>query len=130
MKNAALYFDVAARTPGIPFYAQRFAENFGNEEKDRDRTIELWKTIRDTTNDPDTRDRAQAYVDHLEIFNYLDAAVGEYKKQFGVFPAVPEALVEKHIIPAIPEDPFGGVFIIDAKGVVSLDLNAVPVHKN
>jgi len=54
MKDAALYFDIAARTPGVPYYAQRFAENFGNEQKDRDRTIALWETIRDTTNDPDS----------------------------------------------------------------------------
>jgi hypothetical protein len=126
-KDAALYFDMAAQTPGVPYYAQRFAENFGNEQKDRDRTIALWETIRDTTNDPDTKVRAQAYIDHLEIFDYLEAAATQYKKEFGAFPTDLNQLVTKNIIPSIPPDPFGYTFIIDSKsGTVSIDLAAPP----
>ncbi len=125
MKDAALYFDMAARTPGVPYYAQRFAENFGNEQKDRDRTIALWESIRDTTNDPGTKARAQAYIDHLEIFNYLEAAAAQYKNAYGAFPKNLDQLVAKNIIPAIPPDPFGYTFVIDGStGVVSLDLAA------
>jgi hypothetical protein len=125
-KDAALYFDMAAQTPGVPYYAQRFAENFGNEQKDRDRTIALWESIRDTTNDPDTKARAQAYIDHLEIFEYLEAAAAQYKTDYGAFPAKLDQLVTKGIIPAIPADPFGSTFIIDASGTVSVDLTAPP----
>ena len=123
MKTAALYFDRAAHTPGIPYYAQRFAENFGNEQKDRDRTIALWETIRDTTNDPDTKARAQAYIDHLEIFNYLETAAAQYKKLYGMYPADLNQLVQKNIIPAIPPDPFGYILIINKDGTVSIDLS-------
>ena len=123
-KDAALYFNIAAQTPGIPYYAQRFAENFGNEQKDRDRTIALWETIRDTTNDPDTKVRAQAYIDHLEIFDYLEAAAAQYKKLYGAFPAQLDQLVAKNIIPAIPQDPFGSTLIINKDGTVSIDLTA------
>ncbi len=122
--KAALYFDLAARTPGVPFFARRFAENFGNEQKDRDRMIALWKTIRDTTNDPATKARAQAYVDHLEIFNYLEAAAAQYKARYGTFPANLNLLVSHGIIPAIPPDPFGYQFIIGKTGVVTLNLAA------
>lgn len=125
-KDAALYFDLAARTPGVPYYAQRFAENFGNEQKDRDRTIALWETIRDTTNDPDTKARAQAYIDHLEIFDYLEAAAAQYKTDFGAFPTNLNQLVTKGIIPAIPTDPFGYTFIINKDGTVDIDLSAPP----
>ncbi|HVO28638.1 MAG TPA: hypothetical protein VMT81_01495 [Candidatus Paceibacterota bacterium] len=124
MKDAALFFDVAARTPGIPYYAQRFAENFGNEQKDRDRTIALWESIRDTTNDPDTKARAQAYIDHLEIFNYLEAAAAQYRQAYGSFPTDLDQLVAKGIIPAIPADPFGYAFIINQDGTVSINLDA------
>lgn len=122
MKDAALYFDMAAQTPGVPYYAQRFAENFGNEQKDRDRTIALWETIRDTTNDPDTKARAQAYIDHLEIFDYLEAAAAQYKTDFGSFPTNLDQLITKNIIPSIPTDPFGYTFIINKDGTVSLSL--------
>jgi hypothetical protein len=122
MKDAALYFDMAARTPGVPYYAQRFAENFGNEQKDRDRTIALWETIRDTTNDPDTKARAQAYIDHLEIFDYLEAAAAQYKKEYSMFPTDLNQLVVKGVIPTIPEDPFGSLFVINKDGTVSVNL--------
>lgn len=126
MKDAALYFDMAAQTPGVPYYAQRFSENFGNEQKDRDRTIALWESIRDTTNDPDTKARAEAYVEHLEIFNYLEAAATQYKQEFGAFPATLDQLVVKHIIPEIPQDPFGYTFILNKDGTVDIDLTVVP----
>jgi hypothetical protein len=123
MKTAALYFDLAAHTPGVPYYAQRFAENFGNEQKDRDRTIALWETIRDTTNDPDTKARAQEYIDHLDIFNYLEAAAAQYKTKYGAFPTSLDQLVQKNIIPAIPQDPFGYVLMINKDGTVSVNLD-------
>ena len=122
MKTALLYFDISARTPGVPYYAQRFAENFGNEQKDRDRTIALWESIRDTTNDPGTKERAQAYIDHLDIFNYLEAAAAQYKSAYGAFPTNLNQLIQKGIIPSIPEDPFGYTFIINKDGTVTLDL--------
>jgi hypothetical protein len=106
-KDAALYFDLAARTPGVPTSTQRFAENFGNEQKDFDRTLALWENIRDTTSDPDTKARAQAYIDHLQIYAYLETAVAQYKKAYGVEPSNLNDLVKKGIIPGIPQDPFG-----------------------
>ena len=124
LKNAAVYFDTAAHTPGIPYYAQRFAENFGVGQKDRDRTIALWQTIRDTTNDPDTKARAQAYIDHLEIFNYLEAAMTQYKGVYGAFPTKLDQLVAKNIIPEIPQDPLGFQFIIGKNGTVNVDSNS------
>ena len=120
-KDAATYFNMAAQTPGLPYYAKRFAENFGIDQKDRDRTIALWESIRDTTNDPDTKARAQAYIDHLEIFNYLEAAVAEYKKQFGALPSGLGQLVAKGIIPEIPQDPFGYTFLLNPDGTVRIN---------
>ena len=121
-KDALLYFNMAAQTPGVPYYALRFAENFGAEQKDRDRTRDLWESIRDTTNDPDTKARAQAYIDRLDIFDYLEAAAAQYKKLYGTEPANVNQLVQKNIIPSIPQDPFGFTFIINKDGTASIDL--------
>lgn len=123
-KDALLYFNIAAQTPGIPYFAERFAENFGNGESQRNKTIELWQSIRDTTNDPATKERAQAYIDHLEIFNYLEAAAAAYKKEFHVFPTSTDELVARGIIPAAPQDPFGFVFMIDGSGTAYIDTTA------
>ncbi len=121
-KSAAEYFDIAARTPGVPYFAKRFSENFGADKKDRVRTRELWASIRDTTNNEDTKARAQAYIDRLDIFDYLEAAAAQYKRIYGVVPAKLDELVKKNIIPAIPQDPFGFLFIVNKDGTVTIDL--------
>ncbi len=123
VKDAAIYFDKAAQTPGVPYYAQRFAENFGGQESQRDTTIDLWTTIRDSTNDPDTKARAQAYIDHFELWDYLQSAADQYKKQYDTEPTALGDLITKGIIPGIPEDPFGYLFEIDS-GTVELNLTA------
>lgn len=123
IKDAAIYFDKAAQTPGAPDYAVRFSENFGAQQDQRLQTIALWTTIRDSTNDPDTKARAQAYIDHFELWDYLQSAVDQYKKLYGVEPTALSDLVTKGIIPGIPDDPFGYQFMIGA-GTVEINFTA------
>lgn len=125
-KSALIYFDMAARTPGVPDFARRFGLNFGIGGNDRDTTIRLWETIRDSTNDDFTKERAQAFIDRLNLFNYLEAAAKEYHKRFGVYPATPQALVDKKVIPSVPQDPFGYTLILNADGTAGIDVNSVP----
>jgi len=125
---AAKYYDLAAETPGIPAYAERFSLNFGIETNQRQKTEQLWETIKDSTNDPDTQARAQAYIDHLQDFDYLDAASALYKKEFGVFPTSTSELVQRGIIPSVPVDPFGFTFIIQKGGTSAIDLTKLPAY--
>ena len=125
---AAEYYNTAAETPGIPGYAERFSLNFGIETNQRQKTEQLWETIKDSTNDPNAQARAQAYIDHLQDFDYLDAASAMYKKEFGVFPTSTTELVAKGIIPSVPVDPFGFTFIIQKDGTSAIDLNTLPVY--
>jgi hypothetical protein len=123
---AAEYYNLAANTPGVPQYAERFSLNFGIETNQRQKTEQLWETIKDSTNDPETQLRAQAYIDHLEDFDYLDAAAVQYKAAFGVYPTSTAELVAKGIIPSVPVDPFGFTFIFDAGGKSAIDLSSIP----
>ncbi len=125
---AAKYYNLAAETPGVPAYAERFSLNFGIETNQRQKTEQLWETIKDSTNDPDTQARAQAYIDHLQDFDYLDAASALYKKEFGIFPTSTAELVQKGIIPSVPVDPFGFTFIIQKDGTSAIDLNTLPSY--
>jgi hypothetical protein len=125
---AAKYYNLAAETPGIPAYAERFSLNFGIETDQRQKTEQLWETIKDSTNDPDEKARAQAFIDHLQDFDYLDAASVLYKKEFGVFPTSTAELVAKGIIPSVPADPFGFTFIIQKDGTSAIDLNTLPTY--
>jgi hypothetical protein len=126
-KDALYYFDIAGRTPGIPDFAARFALNFGAIPNVRDKAIGIWTTIRDTTSDEATKERAQAYIDRLLMFNYLEAAAKQYKTKYGVFPKTLDDLVSKSIIPQIPLDPFGYTFSILSDGTVGIDQTKQPV---
>ncbi len=125
-EDALRYYDIAARTPGIPPVSQRFAINFSIGFGTRAQMENLWKTIRDTTNDPSMKQRAQAYIDRFDALDYLEAAAKQYKTEYGAFPKTPNDLVAKHIIPQIPQDPFGYAFIFNADGTATVDIAHPP----
>lgn len=125
-KDAQWYYDIAARTPGIPEYAQRFAVNFGIGSNEREKTKQLWETIRDTTNDDLTKVRAQAYIDRLDMLDAIEEAARAYKAAYHAYPANIDALVAKGFLAAIPEDPFGFTFVVHSDGTAGIDLNIPP----
>jgi hypothetical protein len=125
-EDALRYFDIAARTPGIPVVSQRFAINFSIGFGSRDQTKALWTAIRDTTNDDFTKQRAQAYIDRLDDLDYLESAAKEYKTLYGVYPKTPDDLVAKNIIPQVPQDPFGFSFLMNPDGTATVDVNHPP----
>lgn len=127
-KDAQIYFDMAARTPGVPQFAERFSLNFGIGANQRETTKELWTTIRDSTNDPFTKARAQAYIDHLNDLDVIQTAAAQYKQRYGTYPTSTEALVAKGILSAIPQDPFGFTFIINKDGTSGINLNELPSY--
>ncbi len=121
-RSALQYFDIAARTPGVPDYAERFSLNFGIGTNQRVKTEELWATIASSTNDEATQERARAYVTRLQIFDYLEAAAKAYQKQFGAYPTSTGELVAAHIIPYVPDDPFGFTFVFRPGGQADIDV--------
>jgi hypothetical protein len=127
-KDALRYFDIAARTPGIPSVTRRFAINFSIGFGSRDQTRALWIAIRDTTNDEFAKDRAQAYINRLDELDYLEAAAKQYKAAYGTYPKTPNDLVAKHIIPQVPQDPFGYSFIMDPDGTTTVDIAHPPAY--
>lgn len=127
-KSAQWYFDIAARTPGVPSFAARFSLNFGIGSNEREKTKQLWETIRDTTNDDFAKARAQAYIDRLEMFDYLEAAAVVYRRKYGAYPVAPGDLVSRKIIPKVPQDPFGFTFIINSDGTAGIDLAKLPAY--
>jgi hypothetical protein len=61
---------------------------------------------------------------HLER---LDEAVSRYRQQLGRIPQSPSQLVEKGFLLEVPQDPFGGVYVIDPQtGKVSSSTGRMP----
>jgi len=128
LQNATKYFDIAAHVPGVPDYAQRFSLNFGISQRERDRIRNLWATVYQSTNDPDAKARAAAYVERMNDLDYLEAGAKIYKQRFGAYPGTPDDLVKKGIIPTVPQDPFGFIFILNSDGSAGIDLTRLPSY--
>ena len=114
--SAARNYDLAARSPNIPFYAERFSENYGIATNVRAETIAAWKIIAGSTNDKTTKERAKAYIERLTIFDLLEEGARAYKQRFGKFPASPRDLVTGGILKEVPPDPFGFEFTVGGDG--------------
>ncbi len=127
-RSAAQYFASAAQTPGIPSYAKSFAMNFGILRRERDKVRDLWKTIYQSTNDPSTKERAAAYIERFDDLDYLEAAAKVYKERFGAYPTSTDELVQKNIIPAVPQDPFEFLFIINPDGSAGVNTLKPPPY--
>lgn len=126
LKDALWYFNLAANTPGVPSYAARFSLNFGIEQKERDRVRGIWATVYQSSNDEATKARAAAYIERLNDFDLLESAAGAYKQKYGTYPASPDDLVKKGILPSLPLDPFGFTFVLKSDGTAGIDLAKLP----
>jgi hypothetical protein len=127
-KDALIYFNMAAQTPGVPQFAERFALNFAVGTDQRAKAEALWATIASSTNDVYEQQRAEAYIAHLKILDYLAAASKAYRAKFGVYPTSTQALVVKGIIPAVPKDPFGFTFLIKPDGSPAVNYKQLPAY--
>ena len=115
-KNAAKYFDIAAKTPGAPDTIQIVAANFGTRPDIREQTKQIWISLYETSDDEVVRKRAKAYIEHYEILDVLEQAAKIYKDKKGIYPADVSDMVSAEILRYVPEDPFGYKYYIDEQG--------------
>lgn len=106
-KDAAHYFDIAARTPGIPDIVRRYAINYGLFPNIREQTKQMWVAIYGSTKDDVIKERAKMYIRHFEIAEYLEAAVSKYIEEFHKAPLDISDLAKSGIVPEVPKSPFG-----------------------
>ena len=118
--EAAKYFDIAGHTPGVPDLIKRFSLNYGIYPTEREKTIKIWETIYENTNDAEMKKRARDYILHFNILDFLQKNVGAYKEKYRVYPNKIEDLVSKNIISRVPEDPFGFTFAMYDGGIVGI----------
>lgn len=114
--NAAKYFDIAAKTPGAPENIAWIAANYGSRPDLRSQTISIWQGIAENSNDPEITKRAEVYIYHFELMNFLEQAAAKYYEIYGAYPDPIDKLVEGKILKEIPPDPFNYEFYIDSEG--------------
>ena len=55
------------------------------------------------------------------LFDYLEEAARAYHRRFGLYPSTPRALMERGIIPELPQDPFGIPIYFNFDGTITLN---------
>jgi hypothetical protein len=116
-KQAAMWFDQASRIPGAPWWMRSMAATTLAEGGDRASSRLLWMQLYESAGDDWIRSNARlrlAQLDALDEIDQLAAAVARYQRVAGRFPADWNALRAAGLLTAIPTDPSGEPYQLDA----------------
>ncbi len=117
--NGAKYFQQAAMLPGAPPYLPQLAARLAAESGDPEAAIEFLVRFRRQVSDQRVREALDVRIKELVIerdVRVIDEAVGRYKSQEGRMPRALEELVERRFLESIPNEPFGGRYLLSPSG--------------
>jgi tetratricopeptide (TPR) repeat protein len=119
--EAARWAKIAARTPGASPNISHLALALDVKSGSPEDAVAFLEELRAVAKD----ERTTAAIDEqyrLAVlqrdFARLDAAVAEYRARTGQPPRLLAELVAAGLLPAIPAEPYGGEYTVDALGVV------------
>lgn len=119
--NASRYLQIAAMLPGAPEYLPRLAARMAVEAGDTEAALEFLERLVRQTHDERLRTVLTERMKHVmqeQNLRLLDAAVRRYSASYHKRPGTLEDVIGKKIIDAIPADPFGGQYVLNAEGEV------------
>lgn len=132
---AARYFRMASVLPGAPDYLPRLAARMTVEVGDPRAALEFLQRLYQQTEDERVRQglarRMKEVIAERDI-RFLEEGVRRYKARYGKLPVKLEDLVTRAIILKIPEEPFGGIYELQASAgtVTSTELRErLRVHR-
>jgi hypothetical protein len=115
--KAADYIAQAARLPGRPAYLPGLATRMYAEAQNPDVALDflaaMWAQTENTYVKSELETRMKELIIERDI-RHLEAAVTHYRDRNGVFPKHMRELVRAGEVSGIPEEPFGGEYILDA----------------
>lgn len=116
--RAAEYLMLGAQRPDAMPLLATLAARLAYQENRTENAIVFLRGILSRTEDERTRELYQVRLEALEKIHYLEQAVLVYRQHYGEMPGTLKVLQERGVISAIPEDPYGGTFYLDADGSV------------
>jgi tetratricopeptide (TPR) repeat protein len=124
LKRAAHFFRLASRLEGAPPITQRFAAFAFSKAGRLDLARSLWQQIYESSDNPVMRESAVFNLKRIrlrEILEALERMVDEYTLKYGRPPQDLKELVAEGLITTVPNDPFGGRYLLDpvTSGVLS-----------
>ena len=127
--QASNYLQQASVKPGAPSYLKGLAARLSLYGNRTEVGIAFLRQMLAGTHDPNLRSYLEKRLIALEHINTLEKKVQEYKDQFGSLPQKLEDLVAKGLLERIPEDPYGGDFVLMDNGRVFTTSKLVNVKK-
>jgi tetratricopeptide (TPR) repeat protein len=128
--KAAKYYQLASTQPGSPTAAKTLAATalgqVDNSIDDRLVAAEFWKTVFDSTSDPDRKELAARWYKQMQDIYAIEKAAIAYKAKTGSFPHTQTDLVQAGFIASEFVSPVGRELKLDpATGKVNFD-NLLP----
>lgn len=128
-KTASKYFMEAAKRPGCAAYVARLAARLSAYSFQHRDGIIFLKEMLENTRDKAVRDQFVKRIKTLEIMEFLEAKITEYYGLYRVYPKSLDELVAAGMLAQIPEDPYGGKFLIMQNGRVYTTSNMLENKK-
>lgn len=116
--NGAKYIMEASRLPESPSYLPGLATRLSASQNQYRPAILYLEDIIKRNRNPALLKQFETRLKLLVILNELNIKTTEYKKKYGVFPIGIDSLLQKGMIGEVPEDPYGGKFVIQENGHV------------
>ncbi|MDX9834952.1 MAG: hypothetical protein RBT36_06990, partial [Desulfobulbus sp.] len=126
---AARYIKLASEKPGAPEYYATLAARMDLYAGNTLTGALFLEDILAKTSSPTTRQFLEKRIDALKRIAFLEEKARDYKQRFGRLPERLEDLVHRRVILAIPADPYGGEFFLQAEGRVYSTSKLVEMKK-
>ncbi len=117
-EKAAPFLRKAAQCPNAPDYLKGLAARYSLLSNQTAIGITFLEEELKETSEPTIKEYLQKRLTTLKIIYFLEQKVQEYEKTYDHLPTTLTDLVTARIIPDIPNDPYGGVFILQDNGRV------------
>lgn len=119
--EAGRFVEIAAKTPGAPERLRQNVLAMYVKGRRTDAALAFLAQAREAAQDDETRKAIEAQMKQALLERdaaLLDEAVARYEERHGMRPIGLFALLGDGLVERIPEDPFGGVYVIGEDGRV------------
>lgn len=117
-EKAAPHLRAAARIPGAPRHVKGLASRFSLYAGQTGLGIFFLENLIKDTADPKTVGYLQTRLTALKMIFFLEEKVKAYEGKLGHAPKSLDDLVTEGLIESLPDDPYGGKFVLTATGRV------------
>ena len=130
-RSAAEWFNRGAEHPGAPWWLRTYAAVMLTRGGDRQASRAMWQGLRETADNEWLRATSElrlAQLDALDQIDWLQRASAAYTMKTGAHARSWQQLIVAGVVPAVPLDPTGTPFLLEAEtGDVGLAPDS-PLH--